>query len=175
MSLRAHRFTFGIFMLSAIGLLWPLPGFAKHGLGFAQHQIGADRQMRPERRAPAYDITTETTLTGIIQDLKAGGGRAGGTGPLAVPDQMLGIHDRLFMLETDKETVEVRLAPTAFLAEKNVDISNGDRVEVIGSRVRIGKSEALLARELRKDGTLWTLRDVNGTPLWATVGNPKQR
>ena len=175
MTLRNQRIGFGIFMLSSIGLFWPVPGFVQHGPDAAQHQIGADRQMRPERRPPAYDTQTETTITGAIQDLKDGGGRAGGPGPMAIPDRTLGIHDRFFMLKIGKETVEVRLAPTAFLAEMNVDIRNGDTVEVIGSRVRVGKSEVLLAREIRKGETLWTLRDVNGTPLWATVGNPKQR
>ena len=175
MTLRNQRIAFGVLMLSSIGLFWPVLSFAQHGPNAAQHQLGADRQMRPERRPLAYDTQTETTITGTIQDLKDGGGRAGGPGPMAIPDWTLGIHDRFFMLKTGEETVEVRLAPTAFLAEKNVDIRNGDTVEVIGSRVRVGKADVLLAREIRKGETLWTLRDVNGTPLWMTVEHAKQR
>ena len=45
-------------------------------------------------------------------------------------------------------------------------LRNGDTVEVTGSRVTIGNSQVVLAREMRKGDDTWTIRDAAGQPLW---------
>ena len=80
-------------------------------------------------------------------------------------------QDGTLMLRTDSGTVDVQLAPAAFLAEKKVKIAKGDTVEVIGSRVTIRDSQVVLAREIRTGSTSWTLRDAGGAPLWASTAH----
>ena len=75
-------------------------------------------------------------------------------------------EDRQITLRSNGRLVYVRLAPAAFLAENSLAIHDGDTVEVTGSRVKIGASEVWLARQVRIGGSMWVLRDVNGTPLW---------
>jgi hypothetical protein len=88
----------------------------------------------------------------------------GGAGRMGM---MQGTH---LMLKTDKETIEVHLGPSAFLKEKQVEVAKGDSVEVVGSRIKMGGSDALVARAIRKGATSWTLRDANGRPLWMMMG-----
>jgi hypothetical protein len=69
-------------------------------------------------------------------------------------------------LKTATETVEVHLGPSAYLADKKVQLAKGDAVQISGSRVTIGDESVLLAREIKKGDQTWTLRDTSGRPLW---------
>jgi hypothetical protein len=122
-----------------------------------------------------YDTTTETTLKGTVEEVKTVSGMMGGGGRTAPGGRpgaqgmamMQGIH---VMLKTDAETLEVHLGPSAFLKDQKIEIAKGDALEIVGSRVKIGESEALIAREVRKGQTSWTLRDASGRPRWAMMG-----
>jgi hypothetical protein len=74
------------------------------------------------------------------------------------------------MLKTESGVIEVHLGPSPFLKEKHVEIAKGDAVEVVGSRLKMGETDAILAREIRKGETSWSFRDANGGPLWAMMG-----
>jgi hypothetical protein len=134
---------------------------------FAQRRGGMGQMM--------YDTTTETTLKGTVEEVKTVSGMMGGGGRMAPGGRtgaqgmamMQGIH---VMLKTDAETLEVHLGPSAFLKDQKIEIAKGDALEIVGSRIKIGKSEALIAREVRKGQTSWTLRDANGRPRWAMMG-----
>jgi hypothetical protein len=106
---------------------------------------------------PTYDTKAETTLQGTVDEVKAVSGMISGR-------SMQGTH---LMLTTGAETIEVHLGPSWFLKENKIEIAKGDTVEIIGSRKKIGEADALLAREIHKNQTVWTLRDANGLPLWA--------
>jgi hypothetical protein len=131
---------------------------------FSASPVLAQRQRGVTQPAPMYDPKTEITLTGIVEETKTVSGMMGGAGGRGM---MQGTH---IMLKTDKETIEVHLGPTAFLTEKKLELAKGDAVEVIGSRVKIGESDALLAREIKKGEASLALRDANGRPLWRGMG-----
>jgi hypothetical protein len=69
-------------------------------------------------------------------------------------------------LKTSTETLEVHLGPTAFLNEKKVEVGKGDTLVITGSRVTIDDERVLIAKEVRKGGSTWVLRDAAGLPLW---------
>lgn len=56
-----------------------------------------------------------------------------------------------------------------------MEIRKGDALEVTGSRVTIGESHVVLAREIRKGANAWTLRDAAGQPLWSPVQKEPRR
>jgi hypothetical protein len=141
----------GLIVLPAIALLSVPPASAQ--------RRGATGQRMPMM----YDAKTETTLKGTVEELKTVSGMRGGRGRMGVQ----GTH---LMLKTDTETIEVHLGPSAFLTEKKIEIAKGDAVEVLGSRVKMGESDAVIAREIRKGEASWTLRDANGRPLWMMTG-----
>lgn len=71
------------------------------------------------------------------------------------------------IVQTNKETIEVHLAPSWYLAEQDFDLTPQDKITVIGSRINIDGQKAIVAREIiNRDKTL-TLRDRNGIPLWS--------
>jgi hypothetical protein len=105
-----------------------------------------------------YDTKTEATVKGTVQEVKTAT-MMGGAGWMG----MQGIH---VLLKTDAEIIEVHLGPSAFMQDMKLEIAQGDVVEVLGSRVAFGESVALIAREVRKGGMSWTLRDTNGRPVW---------
>jgi hypothetical protein len=80
---------------------------------------------------------------------------------------MMGTH---LTVKAGDETREIALGPSKFIAGKGFSFSKGDSVEVTGSKVTMGGTGYVIAREVIKDGKTLTLRDKSGTPQWAGSG-----
>ncbi|MGP0075028.1 MAG: hypothetical protein ACLPWF_24215 [Bryobacteraceae bacterium] len=118
----------------------------------AQPPTGA-MKMGQGMKMTRYDISTETTITGTVQDvLQPHMGR------------MMGTH---LIVKTATETIEVHVGPSNFVASEGFTFAKGESVQILGSRVTIDGKEALISREVTKDGKTLTLRDKTGRPLWA--------
>jgi hypothetical protein len=100
-----------------------------------------------------YDPATETTFKGTVE-------------AVAHPKrgQMMGTH--LTVKEGD-ETQDVMLGPAKFIDGKGFSFTKGVSIEVTGSRVTMGGTACVIAREVVKDGKTLMLRDKSGTPQWA--------
>ena len=107
---------------------------------------------RPAMRI--YNPDTETTVKGKVEQVKQITGRRGWNGTHLV-------------LKTDAETMDVHVGPSSYLVKQGFSFAEGDQVEVVGSRVKMGESEAVIAREINKDGKRLVLRDAQGVPAWA--------
>ena len=103
-----------------------------------------------------YDPATETIFKGTINAITEG-----------ACCQMTGTH---LTVKTDEGVREVMLGPSQFIASKGFSFSNGESIEVTGSKVTVGGTEYVIAREVIKDGKTLTLRDKKGTPDWAGRG-----
>jgi hypothetical protein len=57
------------------------------------------------------------------------------------------------------------------LEEKNVTIASGDALTILGSRITLGGTPVLLAREITRGNETWQLRDPAGFPLWNYRGS----
>lgn len=101
-----------------------------------------------------YNPATEVRETGTVESVRQAGGNRGWTGT----------H---ILLKTEKEDLDVHVGPTEYLAESGFTFAKGDHIEVLGSRVRVGATDALLAREVQKEGKTLVLRDGNGIPKWS--------
>ena len=110
-------------------------------------------------QGPRYDVKTEVTISGVIDSVEAVTGQ-GGRG-------RRGLGGTHLTVTTDKEALAVHVGPTAYLQEKGIALAKGDTVEVLGSRVTIDNEPVLIAKEIKKDGKTWTLRDASGRPLWS--------
>jgi hypothetical protein len=107
--------------------------------------------------ARMYDVKTETTIKATVESVEKitqGQGRWG----------LGGTH---LVVKTEKETLMVHVGPTAYLTEKGITFANGDTLEILGSRRTIDEEAVLIAREIRKGDTTWTLRDAAGRPAWS--------
>jgi DNA/RNA endonuclease YhcR with UshA esterase domain len=73
------------------------------------------------------------------------------------------------------QTQEIVLGPAKFIANKEFSFAKGDSVEVTGSKVTMGGTAYIIAREVIKDGKTLTLRDKSGTPQWAGMMGRRPR
>ena len=110
----------------------------------------------PGRRrwARHYNPATEVRVKGTVEEVRQVGRYGGGPGTHII-------------LRTEKENLEVHLGPTAFVTLSGFTFASGDHIEVVGSRVKFGDADVLLAREVQKDGKTLVLRDANGIPKWS--------
>ena len=149
----------GVVTLSSLGVFLPSTLLAQHGPG-----------RHGPRPAPVYDPKSEATFTGTVADVKTGRSALRSLARIhTLGLGQKGVQEKRLFLRTDTGRVEVQLGPTAFLTEKKVEIRKGDTLEVTGSRVPVGGSHVVLAREIRKGDNTWVLRDAKGQPLWSSV------
>lgn len=111
-------------------------------------------------RMPMYDTATESTFTGTVQSVEEV------TSPAGMGGGMRGMSGTHIVLKTDSGTMPVHLGPSSFLAEKNIRLEEGDEIEVVGSRTRMGSDEFVIARQVKRGDDEWTFRDQSGRPLW---------
>lgn len=116
-------------------------------LAFAQKQTGKK-----------YDLTTETKITGTVEEVK---------------EHMEGAEKETHLvMKTDAGLVEVCLCPAKFLSEMDMNFQKGDKLEITGSKVKEASGETeILAREIVKGGNTLVLRDKQGGPVWTWLVN----
>lgn len=118
----------------------------------AQRATGAGMGM------PRYDKATETTVTGVVEEVQSHQGRRGGTG----------LH---LAFKTESGVLDVHVGPARWLADQKFAFAAGDALEIVGSKVTIAGKEAFLARQITKSGQTMTLRSENGMPKWSRRGS----
>ena len=107
-----------------------------------------------QRGARNYDPGTETTVKGTVEQVKQVTGRHGWNGTHLV-------------LKAEGETLDVHVGPSSYVASQGFSFAQGDEVEVLGSKGKLGGSGALIAREIKKGDKTLVLRDAQGVPQWA--------
>ena len=61
----------------------------------------------------------------------------------------------------------MHVGPSAYVSKNGFAFSAGDQVDVTGSKTKLGDTETIVAREIKKDGKVLTLRDNQGIPKWS--------
>lgn len=108
----------------------------------------------PRRGTPRYDSKTVVTVSGAVTKVTQQ------TGPLG----SAGTH---LVLKTQDGSVDVHLGPESFISQQGFQFAEGDQIEVTGSKVIYENAPVLIAREVKKDGKVLTLRDEQGYPKWS--------
>lgn len=103
--------------------------------------------------SPKYDAKTEETLKGTVDDVRVNG-----------TDQKT--KTATLVLKHGSQSVDVFLGPTSFLDAMEISFSKGDELQVVGSRVKDGDAEEVLAREVTKGNDTLILREKGGKPVW---------
>ena len=103
---------------------------------------------------PKYNLATESTIKGTVQEIKTFACKLGGAS---------GYH---LEVKTEKGVVEVHVAAGKYLTDYDFQFAVGDEVEVTGSTVQMDGKDAFLARIIKKGQTTYTFRDKAGNPLW---------
>jgi hypothetical protein len=114
----------------------------------------------PAAPGPAYDRTTEVDVTAIVTAVKE----------TPKENALSGLY--LVVRTESDSTMGIYLGPVDFLKSFEIPLTKGDRVRVIGSKVKFGGEVVLLAREVRKEAATIYLRDKNGQPYWPAEAKP---
>ena len=72
-----------------------------------------------------------------------------------------GLH---VILKTDKGSLDVHLGPTDYWKKNGFELTKGDSIQVIGSKIKVDDTEFIIAREVKKDDKVVTLRNAQGFP-----------
>jgi hypothetical protein len=104
--------------------------------------------------APKYDPATETTLKGVVQEVKE------------VPKSCLGETGVHVMLKAEGGVVEVQIAPADFLKDIGFAVAKGDQVQITASKVVVDGNPLYLAREVINGNNDLVVRDNQGAPVW---------
>lgn len=104
---------------------------------------------------PKYVLANEVTLKGVVEEVKE------------VPRSCLGETGLHLMLKTDKETVEVQVAPVDFMKFMEVTFAKGEKLDIVASKVsREGAADLYLARVITHNSNEVAVRDKKGEPGW---------
>jgi DNA/RNA endonuclease YhcR with UshA esterase domain len=101
---------------------------------------------------PKYDLHTETTVKGTVEELK-------------LPPKANEIAH--LALKTGSGTINVYLCPKSFLEDMGLSFSKGEEIAVTGSKVKQDGADLVLARSVEKGNDTVTFRDDKGTPVWS--------
>jgi hypothetical protein len=105
--------------------------------------------------AQKYDKAQEVKITGTIVGVEEHRGAGGASG----------VHLRV---KTDAETIEVHVAPTAFVAREGVTFKIGDAITVTGARAKWEDEDVLVVRQVQMGDRIFAVRDSEGKPLWTS-------
>ena len=103
--------------------------------------------------APKYDASTETKMKGTVEDLK-------------IPEKGHEKEIVHLVMKSGDQTVDLYLCPKSFIEEMGVTFSKGDEISFTASKITLGGSEMMLAREVVKGQDTLVLRDDKGKPVW---------
>ena len=102
---------------------------------------------------PKYDLTKETTVKGVVEEVKD------------VPGSGEGIH--LMVRTKDQQLMTVHVAPGDVMKDFDLNYVKGDEIEVLGCKLEGDTPNEVLAKEIIKGRDTITLRDKKGKPVWA--------
>lgn len=105
-----------------------------------------------------YDKASEVTVKGVVEDVTHPTGRKGGAGT----------H---LTLQSDQGTFDVHVGPSSYISSQQFAFAKGDTIEVVGSKVKVNGQDALLARQITKEGKVLSLRNEQGFPLWSQAAS----
>ena len=79
-----------------------------------------------------------------------------------------GVSLKVLEVKTASTKERVRLAPVEYISKENVEIAQGDDVEIEGVRTTEDNESLILAStvKLNKSGKVFALREKDGTPKW---------
>ena len=102
---------------------------------------------------PAYDLKTEVTIKGIVDDVRLVGADAK-------------TKVTRLVVKSGAQVNEFFLCPQSFLDDMGVSYAKGDELEITGSKVKHDDQEEILVRKVVKGNDSLVLRDEKGKPYW---------
>lgn len=104
--------------------------------------------------AALYNAANEITVKGVVQEVQEF--------DCPVSEGELGSH---LLLKTTDGVLQVHLAPVRIMAGQGLKFAPGDRIEVVGAKVRLSGEKGVIAREITRGNESYIFRDRTGKLL----------
>jgi hypothetical protein len=114
--------------------------------------------------ARLYDPTREQTISGQVTSLE--------TAP-PLPDMAPGMQ--MLMQTEDGQAIRVHTGPAWYLERQDGMLQENTRVQVTGVLTEVEGQPVLIAREVRFNGQVLTLRDAQGLPMWSSLRRSEEQ
>jgi hypothetical protein len=106
---------------------------------------------------PVYNPLTVVSVLGTVTGVRQA----------AADSALPGLH---LTLQAKSGTFDVYVGPSDFLKFLKVGFKTGDRVEIVGSKVKFENADVILTRQVDDGFALVTLRDPSGVADWKSWG-----
>jgi hypothetical protein len=108
----------------------------------------------PAAGVPQYNVKSETDFVGTILKIRE----------VPAGEAFAGVH---LTMQNKNETIDVFLGPADFIKLMAMPLRQGLKdVGITGSKVKFEGNDLVLARELRVEKTVLSIRDETGFPNW---------
>jgi len=114
----------------------------------------AQEKVQSAHESFVYNAEDQVTVEGTVQEVRDYKCPVTGT---------VGSH---ITVKTLAGTLEVHLAPAAFLKDNEMVFHAGDQVKLVGAKIQFEGKPALLAKTATVGHTTFTFRDAKGNPIW---------
>lgn len=113
------------------------------------------------QQEPRYDGASVVDLDMVVAEVRE----------VAKGNPLAGVHlmARPETARNESEPVDVYIAPAAFLKMMEFAFHPHDRLEVKGSKVKMGAASVILASEVRRGDSTLYIRDHGGEPVWKAL------
>lgn len=113
------------------------------------------------QQEPRYDGASVVDVDMVVVEVRE----------IAKGNPLAGVHlmARPETARSESEPVDVYIAPAAFLKMMEFTFHAHDRLEVKGSKVKMGAVPVILASEVRRGESTVYIRDHNGEPVWKAL------
>ncbi len=111
-------------------------------------------QNAPKKSAPRYNPAAEAIYKGTVVDMRDRECPVSGG---------MGSH---IIMQLGNATIEVHLATTTFTKMADLNLHEGDQIEITGWKTEFEGVQTIFAREVRRGQDVYVFRDKDGTPAW---------
>jgi hypothetical protein len=117
--------------------------------------LAASATQAGKEAIPQYNPAQEKTFVGTVDEVRDRECPVSG-----------GMGSHVVLKLEDGQTIEVHLAKSSFVKRYDLKLAKGERVEVMGVKVKFEGVDTIFAREIERGGDLYMFRDTNGKPIW---------
>ena len=120
--------------------------------------LAAGSKSSPPAQEPRYDPATVVDVRIVVVEVRE----------VAAGNPLAGVHltARSESPHGNSEAMDVYVGPVEFVKQMDLAFSAGDKMEIVGSKVKVGGGTVILTRELQRNDSTLYLRDSKGEPIW---------
>jgi hypothetical protein len=112
------------------------------------------QKSQPKPSPPKYDLNTEAKIKVTVEEVK-------------IPPKGSDKEIAHLLVKDGTGSVDIYLCPKSFFDDMGMSFTKGDEIAITGSKIKLGETDLILAREIVKGNDTFAFRDGKGEPAWS--------